>query len=466
MLSLLTKAPLRIGLGRGNAPLEYEAFGVAMAEAKDRFQECWEIIQLALKGRPFTYHGRYLKIDREITVRPYARNEQITFIGAIGHPTSAEKIGAFGLAPLVNGGPGFEVHRGILAQWNEAIRRHGGNTALPRIVSPLTIVADTDEEARALARRYVPRWYQLQLEHYAFDAVKYASVPGYQPFTDGMKRRHTWSNPDNLDSLIDVSFIGSPDTVIAQGAGLSRPRLRLSAAQRVDARHAGALAPRLADALCPRRAAPSRAAERRAGGGGGMTGARNGARMTRTSKSTVGYLLRQTNIALSRALQQRLARHNLTSPQMIFMREVWLEEGLSQAELEWARGERRVDYGERAARARAAQADPARRPAGRSPGDPRLSHRYGPQARAGGHSADRRGQCARGARDCAERPCRLHPRARRHPRQRAQPGGAGARARRGAAAPPLGRRGVMGYGGPAAALLASRSERLASARPG
>jgi MarR family transcriptional regulator, organic hydroperoxide resistance regulator len=55
--------------------------------------------------------------------------------------------------------------------------------------------------------------------------------------------------------------------------------------------------------------------------------------MTRTSKSTVGYLLRQTNIALSRALQQRLARHNLTSPQMIFMREVWLEEGLSQAEL-------------------------------------------------------------------------------------------------------------------------------------
>jgi alkanesulfonate monooxygenase SsuD/methylene tetrahydromethanopterin reductase-like flavin-dependent oxidoreductase (luciferase family) len=216
MLSLLTRAPLRIGLGRGNAPLEYEAFGVAMAEAKDRFQECWEIIQLALKGRPFTYQGRYLTIDREITVRPYARNEQITFIGAIGHPTSAEKIGALGLAPLVNGGPGLEVHSGILTQWNEAIRRHGGNTALPRIVSPLTIVADTDEEARALARRYVPRWYQLQLEHYAFDAVKYASVPGYQPFTDGMKRRLTWSNPDNLDSLIDVSFIGSPDTVIAK----------------------------------------------------------------------------------------------------------------------------------------------------------------------------------------------------------------------------------------------------------
>ena len=216
MLSLLTKAPLRIGLGRGNAPLEYEAFGVEMAEAKDRFQECWEIVRLALKGKPFTYRGKHLKIEREVTLRPFARNEQITFIGAIGHPTSAEKIGGLGLAPLVNGGPGIEVHRNILAQWAEATRKAGHSTDVPKCVSPLTIVADTDEEAYALARRYVPRWYQLQLEHYAFDAVKYASIPGYQPFTEGMKRRQTWSNPDNLGSLIDVSFIGSPDTVAAK----------------------------------------------------------------------------------------------------------------------------------------------------------------------------------------------------------------------------------------------------------
>lgn len=54
---------------------------------------------------------------------------------------------------------------------------------------------------------------------------------------------------------------------------------------------------------------------------------------TGKSRETVGYVLRQANIALSRALQRRLARHNLTSPQMIFMREIWLEEGLSQREL-------------------------------------------------------------------------------------------------------------------------------------
>ena len=55
--------------------------------------------------------------------------------------------------------------------------------------------------------------------------------------------------------------------------------------------------------------------------------------MVSGSTKTVGYYLRQTNIAISQALQKRLVLYNLTSPQMIFMREVWLEEGLSQREL-------------------------------------------------------------------------------------------------------------------------------------
>jgi DNA-binding MarR family transcriptional regulator len=54
--------------------------------------------------------------------------------------------------------------------------------------------------------------------------------------------------------------------------------------------------------------------------------------MASTTK-TVGYFLRQANISISRALTRRLSAYNLTSPQIIFMREVWIEEGLSQREL-------------------------------------------------------------------------------------------------------------------------------------
>ena len=67
MLASLATGPLHIGMGRGTAKLEYDALRVDMNEARERFQECWEVMQLALKGEPFTYEGRFLKLDRPIT---------------------------------------------------------------------------------------------------------------------------------------------------------------------------------------------------------------------------------------------------------------------------------------------------------------------------------------------------------------------------------------------------------------
>jgi alkanesulfonate monooxygenase SsuD/methylene tetrahydromethanopterin reductase-like flavin-dependent oxidoreductase (luciferase family) len=177
MLTLLTDAPLRIGLGRGNAPLEYEAFNVDMAETQDRFHEGWEIIQLALKGEPFTYHGKYLQVPREVRIRPKPRLDNVTFLGAIGQPTSAAKIAALGLPPMLTGHTPLAAQADVLRAWEKAARAHGMDPDSFKVATPICILADTDAEADALARRYVPNWYKLQVEHYAFDAERYANLP-------------------------------------------------------------------------------------------------------------------------------------------------------------------------------------------------------------------------------------------------------------------------------------------------
>ena len=46
-----------------------------------------------------------------------------------------------------------------------------------------------------------------------------------------------------------------------------------------------------------------------------------------------GYLVRDTNIAVGKALRRRLAAYNMTLGQYYFMRALWIEEGLSQREL-------------------------------------------------------------------------------------------------------------------------------------
>jgi len=46
-----------------------------------------------------------------------------------------------------------------------------------------------------------------------------------------------------------------------------------------------------------------------------------------------GYLVRDTNIAVGKALRRRLATYGMTLGQYYFMRALWIEEGLSQREL-------------------------------------------------------------------------------------------------------------------------------------
>jgi len=46
-----------------------------------------------------------------------------------------------------------------------------------------------------------------------------------------------------------------------------------------------------------------------------------------------GYLIRDTNLALGKALRRRLASYGMTQGQYYFMRALWIEEGMSQREL-------------------------------------------------------------------------------------------------------------------------------------
>jgi alkanesulfonate monooxygenase SsuD/methylene tetrahydromethanopterin reductase-like flavin-dependent oxidoreductase (luciferase family) len=213
VLSNLSTGPLHLGLGRGNAPMEYEAFGVPMNEAKQRFEECWQILDQALDGKPFSYRGKHLEVARKVRIRPAPRRERINLYGAIGNPASATKIAELGLPPISNGTLPFETQRTVLTTWGEIAGRGGMATDVAKPVGVALIIADTDEQAHELARAQLPRWYELQVEHYAYDAERHHDLPDYRPFAETHRRRIAMTNPDNLGPLIDVSFIGSPDTI-------------------------------------------------------------------------------------------------------------------------------------------------------------------------------------------------------------------------------------------------------------
>jgi len=213
MLQLLSKGPLHIGMGRGTAKFEYDALGVPMEEARDRFHECWDIVRIALKGEPFTYDGRFHKIQKPITLRPHLDGRRPHFYGAVSSPSSAAIMAAQGLAPLSLLNYSHEVLANIIGDWKKI---NGENMGAERAVLPLmtnVYIADTDEEARAEAKRYLPIYYKLQVDHYDSENDVWKDMPSYQETGKMMSRLKLYTNPDNLDPQININPIGSPETV-------------------------------------------------------------------------------------------------------------------------------------------------------------------------------------------------------------------------------------------------------------
>ena len=98
MLQTLSDGPLHIGMGRGTAKSEYDAFGIAMETARDRFRECWEFTQRAVQGGAFTFQGHATHFATPTTLRP-AFDRRPNFYGAIGSIESAAIMGELGLPP-------------------------------------------------------------------------------------------------------------------------------------------------------------------------------------------------------------------------------------------------------------------------------------------------------------------------------------------------------------------------------
>ncbi len=213
MLSNLCSGELYLGLGRGTAKLEYDAFDLDMEEARERFHDCYEILKRGLAGETFSYQGKYFSTNREIRIRPTPKSERIHLYGAIGSPQSAPILAEMGLAPLNTCQFPFGILEKAMAAWNEQAAVSGSPAETRRPVMAHTLIADSDDEAMELARRHLSEFFKLQVTHYEADADFWVDIKGYEQFSRFFKNLTLLADPDNIASFAEHNFVGSAQTV-------------------------------------------------------------------------------------------------------------------------------------------------------------------------------------------------------------------------------------------------------------
>ncbi len=251
MLNSMTRGTLHLGIGRGTARMEYDAYNVDMNEARARFAECYRIVEKGLLGEPFTHDGTFWKIDRPIRLRPEPVAKKVRFYGAIGSPGSAEVMGDLGVPPICLSTFPDKMLVKILERWRARAGAAARDAILP--ISVKMFIADTDEEARCT--------------HYESDANPWADIPEYRDFSRMFANLRKLTDPAELGPFMDSNLVGSPATIgrrIDQLAALgfnyfmvssATPGTPLELRQRMMTRFAEEVCPRYSRAMRQRQAA-------------------------------------------------------------------------------------------------------------------------------------------------------------------------------------------------------------------
>lgn len=153
-LDVLSQGRFDLGVTRGSMDdAAHAAFGVTREEARLRFDEQLAILELACRGEPFSYRGRWYELDRAVAGPPPVQRPRPPFHVVANSPTSLDAAAAAGLPVFLNGALGVEALAGTAARYAAGAAAAGH---APRgdalLVNRFVFVGESDAAAHRLMR--------------------------------------------------------------------------------------------------------------------------------------------------------------------------------------------------------------------------------------------------------------------------------------------------------------------------
>lgn len=193
-LDAISNGRSQVMLGRGSFTESYGLFGYDLKEYDGLFEEKIALFDELIKGGPITWQGKHTPTLNQVQVYPKMTERKLdVHIGVGGTPESVVRAARYGyplMLAIIGGQP--TRFKPYIDLYNRAAEQYGQPLHPVGMHSP-GIIADTDEEARELALKYlIPAMNQTGAER------------GWAPMTK-----------ERFDYEVEQGsyYIGSPETV-------------------------------------------------------------------------------------------------------------------------------------------------------------------------------------------------------------------------------------------------------------
>jgi len=219
-VDILSQGRLRVGIGRGNRPIEFAGYRTSQEESRGRFEEILEIMLQAWTQEYVSYRGKFFTLEGiSVKPKPYQKPHPPLMLVCVSPETIA--FAARRGWPMLNSllfGPLSQIERSrdlYLAAMHEAGYSDAAVQAALRAwgVSRHVYVAPTDHEAVSEAHA-AELWYQTALARFLVPENIDAAPPSLQPQFRAIAARLATVSWEGL--LQETVLFGSPERIVDQ----------------------------------------------------------------------------------------------------------------------------------------------------------------------------------------------------------------------------------------------------------
>lgn len=217
MLDQLSGGRFILGIGRGLARREFEQFGIAMDESRERYDEAAPLIIEALETGYFPEHnGKYFTQPR-VPLRPAPLNNEwrdTRFTQVAMSPDSAEQAAKLGAQVMAFNYKPIETMREEYDAYRALFRQYHGRESRPMLMTEMMVCDNDADRARENAERYVANYGISVLDHYEMLGDQFQNAGCYPTYAEAAAAMREVGKENVIKGYVDQQIWGTPDQIL------------------------------------------------------------------------------------------------------------------------------------------------------------------------------------------------------------------------------------------------------------
>lgn len=217
MLDQLTNGRFMLGLGRGLARREFDQFGIAMDESRERYDEAAPLIIEALETGFWPEHeGKYFKTPRvPLRPAPYSnewRDHRFTQVAM--SPDSAEQAARLGAQVMAFNYKPIEQMSQEYEEYKAHFRKYQGREPRPMLMTEMMVCDADAARAREHAERYVANYGISVLDHYEMLGEQFSAAKCYPTYAEAAAAMREVGKENVIKGYVEQQIWGTPDQIL------------------------------------------------------------------------------------------------------------------------------------------------------------------------------------------------------------------------------------------------------------